>query len=387
MKMAACDAKIGSEYAFDRMLAVSEDTCALSVRAEDHGTAMDNLHKSPEILALEEQLRKQTEQAQKKPRAHANGKAGFDVICLNELEVPTLPAATVLLIEMCHDINVSYPKLSKIIQADPGLSVRILRLANSAYYAQSTPVSSIVRALTVLGINEVRTIGLSYKLMKVIKDFVDDSFDFAAYWEQSLLMAVMAKEIANEMTCPLADEAFLGGLLQNIGIIILQCNKPTEYEQVTQATAGDPDTPVVKIEQQVFGTSHAKIGAEVCTRWKFPQPLTEAIRYHHTPMSEVVAGDHDTELRGAAYAASMMPSFLTGSQPVRILDDLESRGILEPGALGPVLVRAHEALQALRMLFDEHSTHDAQVADLMLEAADRIEKLGASQLETCRPPE
>ncbi len=351
---------------------------------EEHGSTMYKLQKSSRILSVDEQL---DELRQAKTQAEQDHPSGLQLIAIDDLKIPSLPAATVLLIEMCNDINVSYSELSSIIQADPGLSARVLRIANSAYYGQVSKTSSIQRALTVIGLKETRTIGLTYKLTNVIKDFIGDSFDFEAYWERSLLMAVMAREFACEMNCPLTNEAFLSGLLQDVGIIILRYNKPLEYQKIAEVAASAPDLPLIKIEQQLFRTNHAKIGAQVCARWKFPQLLTEAIRSHHKPVLRVVSGDRENEIRAAAYAASMMPGFLAGSQPIQIPDDLQSSGIVSPGALGPVLLRAREALEALQLLFEKHTTHEAQVTVLMQQAGERLNKIRAAQLEICQPPE
>ncbi len=357
---------------------------------------MHNLHKTPEIIALEAQWRKQAERdhrgrvvpaAGSPAAAAADPPAAVQLRDYADLKIPCLPAATVLLIEMCQDPNACFQKLSEIIQSDGGLSAKLLRLANSAYYAQTKKVSTIMRALTVLGMKEVRTIGLSYQLMNVVRDYARSTFDYQTHWEKSLLLGVVAKEVARGLPSRCVDEAFLAGLLQDIGVVILQYNKEPEYARVLAATTADAKIGLMQAEQQYLGTNHARVGSEVCANWKFPESLSQAIRYHHMPRGSVSAGDPPSEIQGAAYAASLMPNFILGNQPLQILQDLESRGIVQPGSLGEVLTRAHNSFQALRNLFENHNSGDVQIAQMMLEAAQGLRNLTSAQDAVLQPPE
>lgn len=342
-----------------------------------------DLYKSPEMLAHEHEQRRKDEDKEKRAHGHALLKQ----LSIQELRIPPLPAAAALLIDMCRDINVNYRQLAKVIESDPGLAVRLLRVANSAYYGQTRKITSIVRALTVIGLKEVRTIGLSYKLMSVIKDFVSSSFDFESYWEKSLLIAVLAKEIARELGSEALDEAFLAGLLQDIGIVILRTNMEQEYETIAAAAVAGADVPLTDLEQQVFGTDHAHLGADACAAWKFSAELCNAIRRHHQPPAALTPGSADAELPAVAYASGLMPDFLLGAKPMVILADLENRGIIAPQALEPIFSRSHLAFGALSGFFEKHLPKDAQIANMMEDVVGRLQKMGAAQLRVCEPPE
>lgn len=303
-----------------------------------------------------------------------------------ELKVPALPAATALLIEMCHDVEVSYEKLAKTIQSDGGLAVRILRVANSAYYSQSGEVSTVVRALTVLGLNEVRNIGLSYRLMNVIQDLAGSSFDFQAYWEKSLIMAILAKEIAREMGSNQMDEAFLAGLLQDIGIVILRFNEKDDYSSIPDAATGGDKESITDLERRVFGTDHAQVGAKVCEEWKFPKTLVRSVRLHHTPPEQLRVGDGASELHAAAYAASRMPDFLDGFKPIQIISDLEQRGILSGESLEPIFERAHAAFEVLAILFASNLPSESRSAGMMSQAIVRLKEMSVAQQRVYEPP-
>jgi len=342
----------------------------------------NNLHKSPEMLAYEE------EQRRKKGKLSAGEKrfsiADFDI---DKMKVPSLPAAAAMLIQMCQDLNVDYKKVGKVIQSDPGLSVRLLRIANSSYYGQTNQVTAIVRALTIIGLKEVKTIGLSYKLMNVIREFASVSFDFVAFWERSLVMGVLAKEMARELGSQLLDEAFLAGLLQDLGIVILRTNQGDEYQRIANAAAANMEIPLVKLEQHVFNTDHARIGADACGKWKFSKLLIEAIRYHHTPPKKLESGDEYSEIRAVAYAAGIMPDFLMGHKPMVVLEDLEHRGIINSASLEPIFDRAYKAFKALTIFFESFVSADAQIGSMMSEASHRLQKIGNAHQEIFLPPE
>lgn len=344
---------------------------------------MYNLHKSPEMLAYEQ------EQAKKKHEADSRSlnRGVLKTLDLAELEIPTLPAATVLLIQLFQDINVDFRKVSKIIQADPGLAVRLLRISNSAYYGQVKQVDSVVRALTVIGMGETKTIVLSYKLMNVIKNFASTEFDFESYWEKSLVMAVLAREIARALGNQKLEEAFLSGLLQDIGVVILRTNKQNEYRRIADAAAVSPDTPLVKLEQQVFGIDHTRIGAEACTVWKFPNIIINAIRQHHSTPQALATGNSASELQATAYAAGQMPDFIIGNKPMQVLDHLMHLKIIDPANLQPLFANAHQSFNQLAEFFDSYIPIDAGAANLMISAVQRLQRMGQAHMQICEPPE
>ncbi len=304
-----------------------------------------------------------------------------------DIHIPTLPASTALLIDMCRDVNISYKKLGTIIHSDTGLSVRILRMANSAYYGQVQSVTSVVRALTVLGLNEVRTIGLGYKIADVIREAASSSFDFESYWERSLLMAVLAREIARQMGSPLLDEAFLVGLLQDVGLILLAKINEQAFRTMWSGSHGWSDASVLDQEAQVFGTDHPTLGAELCSMWKFPDILSRGIRLQHTPPPAANVGNPEWQIHALAYAAAQMPDFLEGSRACLIVSDLEGRGIWKTERFRQIFTQAYDAFRSLSVLFERHLSKDPQASGAMLNATTRLKKLSTDQLRVFQPPE
>ncbi|MCG3138272.1 MAG: hypothetical protein HJJLKODD_02134 [Phycisphaerae bacterium] len=342
---------------------------------------MHSLHKSPEMLAYEREAARELAQKENRQRSRelVRSLGGQDY------RFPVLPASTLLLLEMCRDNNVSYKQLSQVIQTDPGLAVRILRVANSALYGQSSKVNSITRALTVIGLNEVRSIGLGYKLANVIKEHASSHFDFEAFWEQSLMMAVLAREIARHRKSPQVEEAFLVGLLQNIGVVVLSGQREAEYQQVLARKKADTQSTLVAIEQELLGIDHARLGGEAAKSWKLPEELCQAIHLHHQRPTLGADGKMPAELIQLSYAAGLMPDFLDGSWVMQILDELENLKLVRGEDFEVILSRAAVAFKAIASFFESFIPADSQLAQLMLDATDRLKQLGQKQQDICAP--
>lgn len=335
---------------------------------------MENVQDRSTILAIEDQWRRQADKATA-ARSDRTLVALLSTSKIDNLDIPTLPASTAVLIEMCQDVNTDYDQLAEIIQTDPGLSVHMLQLANSAYYGQSKSVDSIPRAITVLGLKQVGTICLSCKLVEVAKEASVRSFDFAAYWERSLAKAVLAKEIAREMGSQLLDESFLAGLLQDIGSVILWSNRESECQEIIRQSEQTPDHPRWRLERKAFGLDYARLGAALSALWKFPDSLTEAIRLHLRPVKQLHLTDRISVLHGAAHAAHVLSDVLLGQRPSGALAKLSETKLLPPQALLPVLSRSREALAVLSGLFEKHIPRTAVMANLINEAADKLERI------------
>jgi two-component system, cell cycle response regulator len=193
--------------------------------------------------------------------------------------LPTLPAVAARVVELTNCEHVAVRELAATIQNDMALSAKILRTVNSSLFGLRTPCSSINHAITLLGLSAVKTLALSFSLVSAIKGATPASFDLRDHWRRALYTGIAARQIATRARIAGAEEAFLGGLLQDLGVIALGQALGASYFNVIAPAKGD-HRQITKLELASFQTQHADIGAMLAMRWKLPQQLVLPIKFH-----------------------------------------------------------------------------------------------------------
>ena len=194
--------------------------------------------------------------------------------------LPTLPAIALKVISLVQDPEVDFREIVDVIQHDPALSSQILKTVNSAFYGQPREVSSISRALQVLGLSSVKTLALGFSLVANLKDKgTNGGFDHVGYWRRSLFTATAARALARRAEMLQREEAFLGGLLQDVGMVAMNQSIPDDYAPVLEK-AGRDHASLVGHEIETFGVDHAEIGGALAETWGLPPLLVALIRFH-----------------------------------------------------------------------------------------------------------
>ena len=198
-------------------------------------------------------------------------------------EIATLPEVTMRIIEVVQDPRSTAHDLHKIVSHDPALSARVLRVVNSAFYGLPGQIASIDRAIMLLGLNAVKNIAIAASLSKMFKSaVVCDDFSGRDLWTHSVAVGACNKLLTNMMGLALPDEAFLAGLIHDLGLVsVLQCCQSSLPEIVKLTKAG---APFRKAEEATIGTNHEEIGSTLAMRWKFPRSFHFVTGYHHRPM-------------------------------------------------------------------------------------------------------
>ncbi len=196
--------------------------------------------------------------------------------------LPSLPAVALKVIELTQDNKVCTAELAATITNDQGLSAKLLRTVNSSFYALRKPCTTIQQAIVMLGFNAVKTLALGFSLVSSIAEERDTTFDYQAYWRRGLLSGVAGKVFARATGSRCEEECFLGGLLQDIGMIAMHRSLGEEYAKVL-ALAGNDHRQLIRHELAELELSHADVGAMLATRWKLPPLLALPIRYHERP--------------------------------------------------------------------------------------------------------
>ena len=200
--------------------------------------------------------------------------------------IPSLPTAAMRLIELTDDPGAELSEVSRIISADQGLAVRVLQVANSAFYGAQRKIGSINQAVVTIGFQAVKNITLSLSVMtnsRMQAKLSAGNLEF--FWRQSLATAIVARRLAVSLGIKNPDEAFTAGLIHDIGVVILM-NRYEELYARTVENARKRNAPLLQMEQEVFEMNHAELGAELCRHWRLPQTIISAVATHHDFNSE-----------------------------------------------------------------------------------------------------
>lgn len=200
----------------------------------------------------------------------------------NKINLPSPPAIAVQILSTVQRQDFSLDDLEKIISADPALTSKMLRLANSSFYALPTKVSNINRALAVLGTNVIKNIALSFVIAADLRNTKESYFNFDYFWRRSVTTAVAA-ELVFEALGEKDEDIFVTALLQDIGILVMFLSLGESYVEVMKKALTDDTTNLMQAERNTYQFDHQYFGALLLEDWGTPTSITEPIRYHHEP--------------------------------------------------------------------------------------------------------
>lgn len=198
-------------------------------------------------------------------------------------DLATLPVVAGNVIQLTRNPRASARDVGKAISQDPALAARVLRTANSAFYGFPSKITTIPYAIVVLGFNNIRNIVLSTTLRGVIgSKGGSDAFDREAFWKHSLACGIAARQLAERLGLKNTEEAFMWGLLHDLGKLVMDMYLAKEYAKVARHAA-DKGILIRQAEMELLGFDHCAVGSQVAEKWNLPPSLIQAIRYHHDP--------------------------------------------------------------------------------------------------------
>ncbi len=228
--------------------------------------------------------------------------------------IATLPQVTLKIIELVEDPSSTAHDLHEVISNDPALCSRILKVVNSSFYGLPGQIASINRAIVMLGLNAVKNIAIAASLAKLFRGGeLTPVFGAKDLWEHSNAVAIGCKLISDKLGMGLGDEAYLAGLIHDIGIMIeMQYDRTNLIEAIDKcavSASGEPTVGLLETEEEIFGANHTDFGKGLCAKWKFPAPFAAAAGYHHNP-SEAPA--ECSKIVYVVHAADVLAASLEG---------------------------------------------------------------------------
>lgn len=197
--------------------------------------------------------------------------------------IATLPQVTAQIIKTVEDPKSTAQQLHKIVSHDPALVTRILKVVNSAFYGLPGQIGSIERAIVILGLNGVKNTAVAASLGQLFRGAtLCEGFAAKDLWTHCMAVAVTARDLARNLKLNIADEAFLAGLIHDIGLLVSLQVYPEKLREVCEA-AKQGSGDFCELERQAIGLDHQQLGMGLAEQWKFPRACQLVAGYHHQP--------------------------------------------------------------------------------------------------------
>ncbi len=198
-------------------------------------------------------------------------------------EVAALPEVTSRIMATIEDEDSTAVELNDVISHDPALVSRIMKMVNSAFFARPNPIASVERAIVLLGFEAIQRLAVAASLGAMFKGAkLCAEFSAKDLWKHCIGVGVVARELAMGLKLPLVEEAFLAGIMHDIGIVAALQAKPEELKAACDKAKKDP-RPFCDIERETMGVTHQELGAALAAKWNFATGCRHAAEFHHEP--------------------------------------------------------------------------------------------------------
>jgi two-component system cell cycle response regulator len=294
-------------------------------------------------------------------------------------EVPSLPVVALKLLRLIRDEDTTATDLTRVVSTDPALTARVLKIVNSAAYGLPHRVSSINQAIVILGFSAIRTLALGVAVFRMVRPNRKGGFDQVLFWEHCLAVAGLAMALAEEVGYPNPEEAYVAGLLHDIGKLILDVYGRIGYGELVEGAARS-DGLLVEDERKIIGLGHDDLGAWMCHDWGLPDSLILAIKLHHQRFDRLGLS-HDQALLVAVVAVANFLAWTQGLGSVSVLrhpvlqPEVEALVDLDRIDLGALVTRMDREVQSTTEFYNFSFPSSAQLRENLLRANIELSRL------------
>jgi len=236
------------------------------------------------------------------------------------VEISSLPMVHLRLDEAINNPRKSMADIAKIIREDPGLTARLLRIVNSAFYNFPSRVETISQAVTIIGTQQLGALALATSVMQLFKGLPEGLVSMDSFWRHSVGCGLAARVIATLRRETNAERLFVAGVLHDIGRLVM-FTKAADASRETMTNARDAKKLLYEAERETFGFTHAVVGGVLLQTWKLPTSLEEVVMYHHSPKTATKFPVETAIIHVADIVAHAMELGGNGEQYVPPLDN------------------------------------------------------------------
>lgn len=325
----------------------------------------------------------------------------FEIRLRSQVEFPSPSRVASEVIALARDPDIEIAKVAQAISRDPAMTAKILRIANSAFYAQRRPSKNLRQAVVIIGLNAALTLALSFSLVSTLRGCRPHGIDYRRFWRRTLLAATAARAIGETLHLGQEEDLFLAGLLQDMAILAIARTSVDFYAELPQDA---PHSAFVEHERKVLGKDHAAFGAMLLKSWNLPERLYQAVEQSHSTDTQATATDDGRFSSCVAMGSELADAVLATNRPAalaalagrmharlgltdeqftqvvtRILnlipeaEDLYETSIIDPNDAEALMAQAREML-TLRNLHALREVHALQeTAGLLLSRTEQLE--------------
>ena len=230
-------------------------------------------------------------------------KASLKKLVEKVVNLPTLPAVMTRIIQKVEDPKTSTNEIVDMIGVDQALTMKVLKIVNSAYYGFRQRIATLDRAVVILGFNNIKNLALSASIFDTLSGEGKGEFNLMKFWGHSIGCGVATKVLAVKLghDPKSLDEFFTAGLLHDIGKVVLDKYVHEEFSEAVKMAA-EKDMLIMEAEREVLGADHTDMGHWVAVKWGLPTSLKEVISFHHSPG----AAKEAKELTGLVHFADIL---------------------------------------------------------------------------------
>ena len=200
----------------------------------------------------------------------------------NLKDLPSIPSVISTVLNEIESPNYNARYIAKLIEQDQGLTARILKMANSPSYGLVRTISTIDTAIIILGSNTIKEILISLLVQKIFTKTRSKVLNSKSFWQYSIFCGAASRFIARKMKYKIVSEAFVTGLMHDIGILVAVDNFRSNFSKVRQLQL-EKGYSIIEAELEILECTHSDIGAWITEKWNFPEKISNAIKFHHIP--------------------------------------------------------------------------------------------------------
>ncbi len=294
------------------------------------------------------------------------------------LSLPPLPPVASQIMKMCRNQDTEVEKLAEVISQDPAVVARLLQIANSSYYGGARhKVTSIVQAVTLLGMDAVGSLALSFCFYRLCRDMDHperSGMDHVKFWRRSIIASIAGRALGQWKKVGDPELVFLAALLQDIGLLALNGVEPEVMRTLTM-NAKDDHTQLQIFETEHFGCDHAKVGSWVAESWQLPEEFQTAIANSHHPGDRDDYQEEQRKIVRCVALSGRLADIWCRSDTEKVVHDATTAAKdlldLNPEDLQTILTKIPEGLSEIASFFQVH-IGNAEEINRPLQTATKI---------------